>query len=222
MAQVNNVIRVNLNKTNRIWTRFNREPYTNGLSNASSWRHNRQLLPAAHRSITTIPIRHFSSSSDDKPASEGTDEKKKEDIIPNIMALPPSFYWMNGSLYDMLVVWYTQTFRLPLVDPDFDAKEFLDGAKQAIAVVSTRLGAREFDGLESLITPKALAEIKTNVERMNDDQLREIPLTHSEIYKIDIADMSIKTTDSGQFVEILILALGEREKAAAADDKDEE
>lgn len=67
------------------------------------------------------------------------------------------------------------------VEPDFDVKEFLRGAAQAVEVVSTRLADQKFDELTGLVVPEAIEVIKGNVALMTDMQRRDLPLRRENI-----------------------------------------
>ncbi|XP_037082742.1 m-AAA protease-interacting protein 1, mitochondrial-like [Pollicipes pollicipes] len=68
----------------------------------------------------------------------------------------PSFVKMAKNVFLQLFV------IRPYLDQSFSFPTFLDGAKQALLVVSEKLANGDFAGLRGLVTPEALAEIERN------------------------------------------------------------
>lgn len=172
-------------------------------------------LPASLHSSRAIPaqqLRFYTSKPDDNE-----DADPKVDTLPDIMKLPTSFYWLAGSLFDALMVWLQQKIALPIIDRDFNPDEFLDGALQAMEIVSARLANREYDQLESLIAPDALEEIKNNVDGMTDEQRCRIPITVDDIYNRKIGKIEITTDNTCKppehMVSILVLAMAVRNES---------
>lgn len=188
------------------------------LTHLALFSHQNKLtkLPSC-KTITNIRIESTRCYSDER-------ERQKQPALPDLMTLPTLFYLTKGSLWDLAVVWLTKKFLIPNIEKSFDADEFIDGATQAMEVVSKRLAAQEYNELDGLITPKALQILRENINQMTEKQRNEIPITASNITKSYIAEINIQSDKDRNppwyTVQITLIALVRKQKAPEADGDD--
>lgn len=166
-------------------------------------------IPACKSMSLEIQSKRWYSDERDTPV-------QKEPALPDLMELPTSFYLTKGSLWDLGMVWFTKKFVIPDIDKGFDAQEFIDGATRAIEVVSRRLAAQEYNELEGLITPEALDILRTNIDRMTDEQRSRIPISADDIVKSYIAEINVQSDKDRNppwfTIQITVIALSRKKQ----------
>lgn len=70
------------------------------------------------------------------------------------------------------------------IEKDFDLNEFSRGAKQGLLLVSEHLANQQFDKLETMVSPFAMDALRHSVERMTDDQRRQIAIGRDDFIKV--------------------------------------
>jgi hypothetical protein len=87
------------------------------------------------------------------------------------------------KLINSLRNWFFINFVIrPYMDREFSIQEFEKGAREAVAVISTKLSKAEYEDLEDLIEPEAFAEIKRNLAKFNVAQRELLPVNVEDIY----------------------------------------
>lgn len=143
------------------------------------------------------PLRRISST----PINNN--EATKEKLI-ELMPISVDQILSGRSIYNAFTGWLTIWLGIKRLDPEFSTKEFLRGAAQAIEVVSKRLAEQRYDELEGLVAADALTVIKKNVERMTDDQRRELALRRENITKIYWQKINLSQEKNKTTVEIMV------------------
>ena len=64
----------------------------------------------------------------------------------------------------------------PYFDAEFDIRDFLAGAKQAVQVVSSCLAGGDLDALQELFDPVALVEVERNLSMFTMEQRSKLDL----------------------------------------------
>jgi hypothetical protein len=94
----------------------------------------------------------------------------------------------------------------PVVDSEFDTQTFLNGAKQALEVISTHLANDNIEKIESLVTPEAYREIEQNYKNFTEQQKKELLVTIDDVIVSFIYSIKVKKDDStNHTVEILVV-----------------
>lgn len=70
----------------------------------------------------------------------------------------------------------------PYFDREFSLPDFVQGAKQALQVVSASLAGGEFKNLEGLVDRQTLNELKSSLEKMSVAQRYELMILKEDIY----------------------------------------
>lgn len=225
MAKVFNIVRFNLRKTAGIISPKCSQSYVINRRPLTLWSPLSHRAPIASKTSTfNKPVlRKYATSSDGNDSDE---EPEKGPALPDLMELPVTTYLSSGSILDLLKIWFISTFRMPSVDKDFKMPEFLDGATQALIVVSQRLGAREYDELVGMVTPEALSILRTNIDRMTPEQISRIPLVKENLFKVYASDMNVETDDAfdppHHTVKIMVYALLRKQLKALERTNDDE
>lgn len=95
----------------------------------------------------------------------------------------------------------------PYLDHNFSQPEFMNGAKQALALVSAMLASGDFKSLEGLVTNDAIAEIQRNYSLLNVKQRQILAVKLSDIYFCFLHQIGIIMDDNSQqrFVEATVV-----------------
>lgn len=162
-------------------------------------------LASIHRA-TQITSTNAGTPAYNRYASTSTNdgETTKRDEPIELMPVTVDEMLSGRSLIDLVSGWVAINLGIKKVEPDFNIKDFLRGAAQAIEVVSGRLSEQKFDELEGMVTPEALAVIKPNVERLNDDQRRELRMRRENISKIFWKNIKLSGNSSIRTAEITV------------------
>ncbi|XP_017149883.1 m-AAA protease-interacting protein 1, mitochondrial [Drosophila miranda] len=120
-------------------------------------------------------------------ASVPQEENKKEqetrsdrNHLPRLMDFP-EVVW--PSVLNTIKNWITIQFIIrPYFDSEFQLKDFIFGAKQALQVVSFKLMAGELEALDSLVSVDAIAELKPVIQKLSMSQRRQLEIKESDIY----------------------------------------
>ncbi|XP_076356606.1 uncharacterized protein LOC143249896 [Tachypleus tridentatus] len=155
----------------------------------------------------TRALRQFSTSvayhGHEKPQMEGDD---KDDKTANSLMDFPHVIW--PSLFLSVKNWIQTKFIIqPYLDKQFNHKDFVVGAKQALSAVSTLLAVGDFGGLDGLVTQNAVAEIKKKYFTMNVQQRQELEVKLNDIYFCFPYQIGIMLEDGSQqrFVEVTVV-----------------
>ncbi|XP_022248650.1 uncharacterized protein LOC106465103 isoform X2 [Limulus polyphemus] len=131
-------------------------------------------LPKALRQFSTSAVYY----EQEKPDVEGDG---KDDKTANSLTDFPHIVW--PSLFLTVKNWIqTKIIIQPYLDKQFNHKDFVVGAKQALGVVSSLLAVGDFEGLDGLVTQNAIAEIKKNYLTLNVQQRQELEVKLNDIY----------------------------------------
>ncbi|XP_055932133.1 m-AAA protease-interacting protein 1, mitochondrial-like [Argiope bruennichi] len=117
--------------------------------------------------------RSINSSSGD----DGNKEKRKPPVLMNFIPV------MRPQILLSLRNWILATFIIqPYLDKDFSLKEFTEGSKQALVIVSSYLSQGDFQSLKGLVTDDAIAEIKRNYSSLNIKERQDLLTKFSDIF----------------------------------------
>ncbi|CAK9819631.1 hypothetical protein ANTPLA_LOCUS10316 [Anthophora plagiata] len=121
--------------------------------------------------------------------------------------LPP-LIWQHPNIAKLAIfdTLLTYVFLRATLDKEFRLKTFLDGAKQAMLVISNALGAQNYEILESLVHERTLKLLKNRVSRLRPDQRQLIPIKQNNFMCVP-GNISIKKRDDNKIVEIATLGL---------------
>lgn len=109
------------------------------------------------------------SSSDETPRS-----------LPTVMDFP-NIVW--PSVFKTIKNWIMINFIIrPYFDQEFSMPDFVSGSKQAVEVVSSRLGTLDMKSLGGLVASDAIDELRGTTSRMSMAQRNEIPINKDDIY----------------------------------------
>ena len=101
--------------------------------------------------------------------------------IPRLMAEPLEILFPN--LPKTLSNYIKSRFVVKShFDPDFDMAEFVRGARQAVALVSSLLAKGDFESLKGLIEPAALTEIERNLSHFSMNQRQSLQVSLDDMY----------------------------------------
>uniref|UniRef100_T1JDY9 Tim44-like domain-containing protein n=1 Tax=Strigamia maritima TaxID=126957 RepID=T1JDY9_STRMM len=92
-------------------------------------------------------------------------------------------------------------------ESDFNSKQFLYDAQDAVVKVSHHLSKGELKMLQGIVTKEAMSEIEINLKRMTQRQKENIKMKSENIYLAFIYTFNVKitgpTNDEKRFVEII-------------------
>ncbi|XP_015789759.1 uncharacterized protein LOC107366652 [Tetranychus urticae] len=93
----------------------------------------------------------------------------------------------------------------PFYDPSFSHQVVLDGAKQALFVISDNLSRADTNTLEGLIAPKALEVVKENLVKFNPTQLADLKVEEQDV--VFWLAKEIKTIEEAdrKFIEFTVI-----------------
>ncbi|KAH8283585.1 hypothetical protein KR018_008300 [Drosophila ironensis] len=126
-----------------------------------------------------------------KEQKEPKEERREQsgNRLPRLMDFP-EIIW--PSALNTLKNWITIQFIIrPYFDSEFQLKDFIFGAKQALQatcvcppqkVVSSRLMGGDLDALETLVAPEAIAELRPVIQKLSMAQRRQLEIRESDIY----------------------------------------
>uniref|UniRef100_A0A1A9WI77 Tim44-like domain-containing protein n=1 Tax=Glossina brevipalpis TaxID=37001 RepID=A0A1A9WI77_9MUSC len=115
-----------------------------------------------------------------EPPTPNPDPNGNERTLPRLMNFP-EIMWpsMFNSMRNWVLVY---GIIRPYFDREFYVKEFIRGAKRAMQVVSIKLMNADFAGLQDLVTPEALAELKPVIQKLSVSQRRQLEVQESDVY----------------------------------------
>ncbi|XP_054706413.1 m-AAA protease-interacting protein 1, mitochondrial-like [Uloborus diversus] len=95
----------------------------------------------------------------------------------------------------------------PYLDQDFTLKDFTNGSKQALAVVSSLLSEGDFQSLKGLVAEEALTEIKSNYSVLNVKERQDLLVKIADILFAFPYQIGIIFDDDNQkrFAEITVV-----------------
>ncbi|XP_063239284.1 m-AAA protease-interacting protein 1, mitochondrial [Bacillus rossius redtenbacheri] len=101
--------------------------------------------------------------------------------------------------------WILSRFIItPYFDREFSIAEFAEGSKQAVEAVSRRLADADFEGLEDLVAPAALRELRASVSHFSLQQRLELAVSAEDMYFCFPHQVGVMFDDKDQrrYVEI--------------------
>ncbi|XP_041675859.1 m-AAA protease-interacting protein 1, mitochondrial isoform X2 [Drosophila eugracilis] len=123
-------------------------------------------LAGARRSFALLPQEQESRESPNR--------------LPRLMDFP-EIVW--PSALNTLKNWITIQFIIrPYFDSEFQLKDFIYGAKQALQVVSSKMMGGDLDSLEKLVSAEAIAELRPVIQKLSMTQRRQLEIKESDIY----------------------------------------
>lgn len=130
-----------------------------------------------------------------------------ENVI-DLMDVPVERFLGGRSIFNGIFGWMAIRTAIRSVDPEFDTKDFVRGAAQAIETVSHRLANQEYDGLEGLVTPKAIEILKENIAKMTEVQRGKIAVKREDFQRIFWSEIKLREDKAvdppKRFVEISV------------------
>ncbi|XP_017865095.1 PREDICTED: uncharacterized protein C2orf47 homolog, mitochondrial [Drosophila arizonae] len=113
-------------------------------------------------------------------APEQNKNQTSRNQLPRLMDFP-EIIW--PSALNTIKNWITVQFIIrPYFDSEFQIKDFVYGAKQALQVVSSKLVGGDLSQLKDLVTPEAIAELKPVVQKLSMTQRKQLEIHESDIY----------------------------------------
>lgn len=143
----------------------------------------------AYRSINTNPQRRF------------------EDFH-----LPP-LMWQKSPmvLFPLFNICTSYLIIRTTIDRDFRLKEFVNGARQAITVISNALATQNYDTLDGIVKERSIKILRHRVDRLTDSQRQLIGVDPSKLLSIP-GLMAIRRTKGNEtIVEIDLLGVNVRD-----------
>ncbi|XP_043205476.1 uncharacterized protein LOC122372398 isoform X2 [Amphibalanus amphitrite] len=137
--------------------------------------HGHTLSSFAQKSLFCCQMTPLSSIMLEQRKMMSTDAARSGNLMDFPHILFPSFMKMAKNVF------FTWFIIRPYLDPNFSFKSFMDGAKQAMLVVSDRVSRGDFAGLQGLVTPEALAEIERNYSRLSVKERCDLRLQSEHI-----------------------------------------
>lgn len=120
-------------------------------------------------------MRHCSNQAPDNVPPQGRGR-----MLPKLMDFP-EIIW--PSLMKSIKNWFMVHLIIrPYFDQEFNLPEFVQGAKQALTVVSSALSGGDPKNLDGLVDRKALNEIRGSIEKMSVAQRYELTVSKEDIY----------------------------------------
>ncbi|XP_065370425.1 m-AAA protease-interacting protein 1, mitochondrial [Calliphora vicina] len=116
---------------------------------------------------------------------EDEDNKQMPDhghgrTLPRLMNFP-EIMW--PSMLNSIKNWIKVQFIIrPYIDREFNIRDFCQGAKKAMQVVSSKLMNGDFTTLNDLVSSEALSELKPVVQKLSVSQRRQLEVKESDIY----------------------------------------
>ncbi|XP_006862059.1 PREDICTED: uncharacterized protein C2orf47 homolog, mitochondrial [Chrysochloris asiatica] len=147
--------------------------------------------PRFHAALTSFPAHPWRSySTQEQPQS-----RKKTKMI--ILGVSNPINWIRTRIYAFLIWAY--------FDQEFNIAEFVEGAKQAFALVSNLLSQCKFDLLEELVAKEVLQVLKDKVPLLPENHKNALAADIDEIVYSSTGDISIYYDEKGRkFVNILM------------------
>lgn len=179
--------------------------WNNGTSNKVNLTPN--LKAGNYCSQTAIQRRNCSSQADDKSDADSSQQNDEGRVL--LMDIEPQILLRPRGIFRGIYGWLAYTFGITSVDKEFRIEEFLDGAGQAMQMVSQNLADGNYEALDGLITEDALKIIKKNIKRMTLKQRNEIRMYKENIirtnwYKIKLSE-DRNVVPAKRFAEITVL-----------------
>ncbi|ALC42368.1 CG3776 [Drosophila busckii] len=107
-------------------------------------------------------------------------QRQNNNSFPRLMDFP-EIIW--PSALNTIKNWITVQFIIrPYFDNEFQIKDFIFGAKQALQVVSSKLVSGDLSSLDQLVSPDAIAELKPIVQKLSMTQRKQLEINESDIY----------------------------------------
>ncbi|GBM86962.1 m-AAA protease-interacting protein 1, mitochondrial [Araneus ventricosus] len=142
--------------------------------------------------------RSINTSSND----DGNKEKSKPPVLMNFVPV------MRPEILLSLRNWILAKFIIqPYLDKDFSLKEFTEGSKQALVIVSSYLSQGDFQSLKGLVAEDAIAEIKRNYSSLNIKERQDLLTKFNDILITFPYQVGIIFDDDNQkrFAEITVV-----------------
>jgi len=135
-----------------------------------------------HNYSSEAPKKHENSSdnntNNNNPISHVPNDRKRR--LPTLMEFP-EIIW--PSLFKSIKNWIMINFVIrPYFDREFELPDFVKGTEQALQVVSNALSDGDFNGLEDIVSPCAITELKTALSQMSLSQRSELKVSKEDIY----------------------------------------
>ncbi|KAG8180704.1 hypothetical protein JTE90_005801 [Oedothorax gibbosus] len=115
---------------------------------------------------------------------------------------------MRPEIYLTIRNWIIAKFIIqPYLDKDFTTRDFTNGAKQAIGVVSSFLSQGDFNSLKGLVTEDAITEIKRNFSSLTVKERQDLLIKVTDILFAFPHQIGIIFDDNNQkrFAEITVV-----------------
>ncbi|XP_068144861.1 m-AAA protease-interacting protein 1, mitochondrial [Drosophila tropicalis] len=133
-----------------------------------------RLNPSYYASPPTVARRCLSAL----PQEEN--KNKNQTALPRLMDFPEVIW---PSALNTIKNWITIQFIIrPYFDTEFQLKDFIYGAKEALQVVSSRLMGGDLDSLQNLVSSEAIDELKPVIQKLSMTQRRQLEIKQSDIY----------------------------------------
>ncbi|XP_001867849.2 m-AAA protease-interacting protein 1, mitochondrial [Culex quinquefasciatus] len=133
-----------------------------------------RLLPAGSQT-SFLARRTYSTGSQDQDAAP-----RKPRSLPRLMDFP-ELVW--PSVIKTVKNWIMVHFIIrPYFDREFTLPDFVQGAKQALQVVSASLAGGELKNLDGLVERQTLNDLKTAVGKMSVAQRYDLMVAKEDIY----------------------------------------
>lgn len=100
--------------------------------------------------------------------------------LPRLMDFP-EIMW--PSMFNSIKNWIMVQFIIrPYMDQEFNIRDFCQGAKKAMQVISSKLMNGDFSTLNHLVSSEALNELKPVIQKLSVSQRRQLEIRESDIY----------------------------------------
>ncbi|XP_033155382.1 m-AAA protease-interacting protein 1, mitochondrial [Drosophila mauritiana] len=159
-------------------------------------------------SKTTQPVSRSFASLPQEQDKKDQNARESLNRLPRLMDFP-EIVW--PSALNSLKNWITIQFIIrPYFDSEFQLKDFIYGAKQALQVVSSKLMGGDLDSLDNLVSPEAIAELRPVIQKLSMTQRRQLEIRESDIYLSFPYQVGIMFDDANdklqkRFVEITMV-----------------
>ncbi|XP_055599262.1 m-AAA protease-interacting protein 1, mitochondrial [Uranotaenia lowii] len=130
-----------------------------------------------NRSLPQIVLTRSNSNDHHQPEESS---RKRPRMLPTLMDFP-EIVW--PSVMKSIKNWIMVQFIIrPYFDREFSLPDFVQGAKQALMVVSASLAGGELKNLDGLVDYRALNDLKNSVTKLSVAQRFDLQVNKDDIY----------------------------------------
>lgn len=116
---------------------------------------------------------------------------------PVFLAIPNPFKVIRNWCFGFIIRAY--------FDPDFSFRDFTEGAKQGLSIISTEMSTGQLDNIQNLVSPKLMSELQNIIGRMNLKERTSLAISVEDILYSFPHNITVHYDDKGgKFLFILM------------------